>query len=243
MGEWHLREIVIQFTFPTAYISNIFSNMQEIHPHATITSMGEMTPLEASPNGRTGQGWPRLALLIALVVALAGGCGLFDFFSDDPKTAEEEKAAKDPFTQGMLKAIANLAPPKSNSQYLAGIADQMGWEQALSRNKLLRKAVEEEEFEEKVEPYLISLFYRNGYSVMPQLGEGHQIARDTLVRGGVGTDRYLIMTREPVRIIFLGPVRGVQLIYPRDGTPPQVFTRDEQGTIAVRASLVKDQLR
>lgn len=194
--------------------------------------------------------WPQLVLLIALVVVALGGCGLFGFFGGEPATEEEKKAAeeeereaKDPFSQGMLAAIANLAPEDSNSKTLAAIAEQLGWEQALSRNKLLRKAVEEEDFEERVEPYLISLFYRNGFSVMPRLGEGHQISRDTLVRGAVGTERHLIMTREEVRIIFLGEVQGLQLIYPRDGTPPQIFTRDETGTIAVRASLVKDQMR
>ena len=176
-------------------------------------------------------------LLAAMLILSAGSCSWFGFGDDE--AAEEE----DIFAAGMLKAIAGTAPSGSNSQYLAGIADQFGWEKSLARNKLLRTAVEEEEFKSRVEPYLISLFYRNGFSVLPRLGEGHQIARDTLVRGAVGTSRYLVMTREQVRIIFLGRVQGVQLIYPRDGTEPQIFSRDENGTIAVRASLVRDQLR
>lgn len=179
-------------------------------------------------------------LLAAMLILSAGSCSWFGFGDDE---AAEEEEAEDIFAAGMLKAIAGTAPSGSNSQYLAGIADQFGWEKSLARNKLLRIAVEEEEFKSRVEPYLISLFYRNGFSVLPRLGEGHQIARDTLVRGAVGTSRYLVMTREQVRIIFLGRVQGVQLIYPRDGTEPQIFTRDENGTIAVRASLVRDQLR
>lgn len=176
------------------------------------------------------------ALLAVMLILPMGGCSLFGFGDDE--TQEE-----DIFAAGMLKAIAGTAPRGSNSQYLAGIADQFGWEKSLARNKLLRTAVEEEEFKSRVEPYLISLFYRNGFSVLPRLGEGHQISRDTLVRGAAGTSRYLVMTREQVRIIFLGKVEGVQLIYPRDGTEPQIFSRDEKGTIAVRASLVKDQMR
>jgi hypothetical protein len=179
-------------------------------------------------------------LLAAMLILSAGSCSWFGFGDDE---AADEEEAEDIFAAGMLKAIAGTAPKGSNSQYLAGIADQFGWEKSLARNKLLRMAVEEEEFNSRVEPYLISLFYRNGFSVLPRLGEGHQIARDTLVRGAVGTSRYLVMTREQVRIIFLGPVQGVQLIYPRDGTEPQIFSRDENGTIAVRASLVRDQLR
>jgi hypothetical protein len=182
-----------------------------------------------------------LCALIFAVMLNMGGCSIYDYvFGDD---AEQTEEPSDPFAEGMLKAIGATAPGSSSSQLLARIADQFGWEQKVSRNTLLRIAVEEEQFNEKVEPYLLALFYRNGFSVLPQVGQGHQFARDTLVRSAVPAGRFLVTTRELVRIIFLRPVDNVQVVYPRDGTQPLIFTLNEKGVIAVRESLLKEYLR
>lgn len=187
---------------------------------------------------------PRALLLCALIftaVPTMGGCSVYDYiFGGD---AEQTEEPADPFAEGMLKAIGAMAPGRSSSQLLARIADAFGWERNLSRNTLLRIAVEEEQFSEKVEPYLLALFYRNGFSVLPQVGQGHQFARDTLVRSAVPAGRFLVTTRELVRIIFMRQVDNVQLVYPRDGTQPQIFTLNEKGVIAVRESLLKEYLR
>ncbi len=175
-------------------------------------------------------------LVWALAVALSG-CSVWDFFFG------EDEPPPDPFANGMLNAIGQLAPGNSPSQFLAGIARQLGWEIELTGNTLLRNAVEEEQFKERVEPYLLSLFYKNGFSVLPTVGEGHQFARDSLVRGDVGAGKFLVTTRERVRLIFVRPLDNVQIVYPRDGTQPQIFTLDDKGVISVRSSLLKEYLR
>lgn len=191
------------------------------------------------------------ALLAALL--LLGGCSyVSSFFGSEAdakaKGANEVKEAKveepkDPFEEGVLKAVAHFAPSGSTTQYLARIAEQYGWEKAVARNTLLRNAVVEKKFDEKVEPYLLSLFFSKGFSVLPTVGEGHQFARDTIVRGGVADSRFLVTTRERVRIIFLTPLRNVLIIFPQDGTQPQLFTPKNGGVVAVRRSLLKQYLR
>jgi hypothetical protein len=116
----------------------------------------------------------------------------------------EEK--KDPFADGILKSIGALAPANSPTQFLARIADDLGWEGQMTQNTPLRNAVENREFDQVVLPFLLSLFYRNGFSVLPRVGEGHQFGRDSIVCGVTGTSRLLVTSREPLKLIFLGPV-------------------------------------
>jgi hypothetical protein len=169
-----------------------------------------------------------LALLAGLVL---GSCGWFGGKAAAPDAPPPE----DPFAQGMLRVILAKAPPGSVSQALAGIAEQLGWESQLQQNTLLKQAILSGQFDQRVQPFLLSLFFRNGYSVLPTVGEGHQVNRDTIIRGVGGDNRILVSTRDPVRIIFLTPVKNVQVIYPQDGTEPQVFTIDG-GVVAVRKS-------
>ena len=177
-----------------------------------------------------------LYLLVLAAAGLLSGCGLFSFFFGD-------EDAPDPFAGGILNAIGQLAPANSPSQFLAGIAGQLGLEEEVARNVLLKQAVEEKEFSRKVEPYLISLFYKAGYSILPSVGEGHQFSRHSLVRGEVGAAKFLVTTRDPIRLIFVKPVGNVQIVYPKDGSQPQIFALDEKSVIAVRGSLLNEYLR
>jgi hypothetical protein len=177
-------------------------------------------------------------LMLGLTLMLAG-CSLFS--GDDVLSETEEPP--DPFAEGMLNAIGHMAPGNTPTQFLARIAQQLGWEGGLAGNTLLRIAVEEEEFAAKVEPFLYALFYKNGFSVLPQVGEGHQFSRDSLVRGPVGAGTFLVTTRQPVRIIFVKAASNVQIVYPQDGVQPQIFALDEQGVVAVRRSLLEHYLR
>jgi hypothetical protein len=197
--------------------------------------------------GRFAAGWRWLAyarpglLLATVLLSLAlAGCGWFGKSTSAP--AEAAADGEDPFAAGVLKVIVARAPPASPSQSLASIADQLGWENQLQQNGLLRQAILSGQFEQRVQPFLLSLFFRNGYTVLPMVGDGHQVNRDSIIRGVAGDNRILVSTRDAVRIIFLGPVRNVQVIYPQDGTEPQVFTI-EGGVVAVRKSYSDQFLR
>ncbi len=170
-----------------------------------------------------------------LVLVLTGGCSWFG------RTPTE--ASPDPFSDGMLKAIGAMAPANSPTQFLSRIADGLGWESQVAQNDLLRKAVQGRKFDEVVMPFLLALFYRNGFSVLPRVGEGNQFARDTIVRGVSGTSRLLVTSREPLKLIFLGAVDNIQIVYPQDGQPPQVFTVSGTGVVAVRRSQLEQYLQ
>lgn len=195
---------------------------------------------------------PATVLLAALLAALLlgpGGCGLFGGPSGDgvgegtsPEAAQAQQE-QGPFAPGVLNVIAQRAPAGSSTQLLARLASEFGWEEQVAQDPLLKEAVDEEEFDERVEPQLLGLYYRNGFSVLPVVGEGHQFNRDTVVRGAIGSSRLFVVTREPVRIIFLRPVENVQIVYHQDGEEPQVFTVSEQAVVAVRQSLLKQYLR
>ncbi len=195
----------------------------------------------ASPLRPTGPNASQMAcwLALALIATSLAGCSWFG--SGKPALADTPEGA-DPFADGVLRVIVAKAPPGSTSQFLAGIADQLGWESQLTQNTLLRQAILGGQFEQRVQPFLLSLFFRNGYTVLPSVGDGHEIRRDTIIRGVAGVGRLLIGTRDAVRIIFLGPVQNVQLVYPQDGKEPQVFTIDG-GVVAVRPSLSAQYLR
>jgi hypothetical protein len=180
-----------------------------------------------------------LAAVCVLAGLMLGGCS---WFSKSPAPGAAAGDAADPFADGVLRAVSALAPPGSVTQYLANIADQLGWESQLTQNTLLRQAILAGQFEQRVQPFLLSLFFRNGYTVLPTVGDGHQVSRDTVIRGIAGDNRLLVATRDAVRIIFLGPVQNVQVIYPQDGKEPQVFTIDK-GVVAVRRSLSDQYLR
>jgi len=156
-------------------------------------------------------------------------------------TAEEK--AKDPFSAGLLGAIAETAPEGSPSRLLARIAAEKGWESQVAQNVRLKKAIEDEAFEEQIESYLLGLYYNNGFSVLPVVGEGHQFSRDTLVRGAVSNTRLLVTNRKLVNILFLGPVQNVQLVYHQDGEQPKVITLDPKAIITIRQSLLEQYLR
>ena len=180
--------------------------------------------------------WRRVAAACLLATLLLAGCGWFG------KSTAPEGAGQDPFADGVLRVISARAPPGSVSQHLAGIADQLGWESQLTQNALLRQAIVTGQYEQRVQPFLLSLFFRNGYTVLPSVGDGHQINRDTIIRGVAGVGRLMVGTRDAVHIIFLGPLQNVQVIYPQDGKEPQVFTIDG-GVVAVRPSLSELFLR
>ncbi|HEX9843033.1 MAG TPA: hypothetical protein VGC20_09800, partial [bacterium] len=143
----------------------------------------------------------------------------------------------------VLNVIAQQAPPGSATQLLARLAAEFGWEAQVAQNPLLKQAVQDEQFEERVEPVLLGLYYRNGFSVLPVVGEGHQFNRDTVVKGAIGSSRLLVTTRKPVRIIFLRPVQNVEIVYYQDGEEPQIFSVSDQAVVAVRQSLAKYYLR
>jgi hypothetical protein len=179
--------------------------------------------------------------LLCLAACLAlSGCS---WFRGSPASGTPESKEKDPFADGMLKTIGALAPANSATQFLARIADDFGWENQISQNAPLRKAVENREFEQVVLPFLLALYYKNGFSVLPRVGEGHQFGRDSIVRGVTGTSRLLVATREPLKLIFLGALENVQIVYPQDGQAPQVFTVSGTGVIAVRRSQLEQYLQ
>ena len=173
-----------------------------------------------------------------LLLLLTGGCS-----SSSPPSRPPGEGQKDPNAEGVLKSIGALAPANSPTQFLARIADGLGWESQVGENEPLRKAVQRREFEPVVLPYLLALFYRNGFSVLPRVGEGHQFARDTIVRGVTGTSRLLVTSHEPLKLIFLGAVDNIQIVYPQDGQPPQIFTVSGTGVVAVRRSQLEQYLQ
>ena len=191
--------------------------------------------------GSPGRHWLLRVIVLGTVVLLLQGCSLFGFFGEEEAAEAEEP--KDPFAEGMLRAIAHLAPPNSTPQFLSEIAEQLGWEEDVARNKLLRFAALSEQFDEKVTPFLLGLFFKKGFSVLPTVGEGHQFSRDSVVRGAVEGGRFLVTTRGPVRIIFLQPIDNVQIIYPKDGTQPQIFSINAEGVVALRRSRLEQYLR
>lgn len=176
--------------------------------------------------GGARPGAARLGVLLGAWLWAAAGCGWFG----------PSEPAPDPFAGGTLNGVAHLAPAGSESAFLARLADDMGWEEAVARDALLRESAREGAFADKVRSRLLGLFFRQGFSVLPTLGEGHEFTRDTLVRGKVADSRYLVRTREAIRIIFVELAQNVVIIYPKDGTEPQVFTRRPESSVALRAS-------
>ncbi len=174
-------------------------------------------------------------VLTGVLACLLAGCSLLGISG--------ASGGKDPFADGVLTAVGALAPPGSPTQYLAQIASNLGWEDQVQRNTLLRTAIEKREFNQVVQPFLLALFYKNGFSVLPTVGEGHQFGRDTIVRGAAGNLRLMVTTRDPIRIIFLGPVDNIQVVYPQDGKQPEVFSVSGTGLIAVRRSLLEQYLQ
>lgn len=175
----------------------------------------------------------RHVFLLLLVLTLwIGGC-----------SGKKTEIEKDPFKAGTLKALGHLAPKGSSVQFLALVAEQLGWEDEVSKNPLIKIAAEEKDFEQKIEPFLLSLFFKHGFSVLPMVGEGHQFSRDTVVRGAVKSSRFLVPTREKVRLIFLTEVENIQIIYPQDGVQPQVFTVNPDAVMTLRRSLIEQYLR
>ena len=177
------------------------------------------------------------------VLVTFGGCSLGGKSATPTPSGTAAEPPKDDFSDGMLKAIGAQAPAGSATQFLARIADDFGWESQISQNAPLRKAVEKREFEQVVLPFLLSLYYKHGYSILPRVGEGHQFGRDSIVRGVAGTSRLLVTSKEPLKLIFLGAVENVQIIYPQDGQPPQIFAVVGTGTIAVRKSQLEQYLQ
>ena len=182
-------------------------------------------------------------LVVASLLLALGGCSLFTKSATPTSGEAAAEPPKDAFSDGMLKAIGAQAPANSPAQFLARIADEFGWESQVSQNAPLRKAVERKEFDQVVLPFLLSLYYKHGFSVLPRVGEGNQFARDTIVRGVSGTSRLLVTSREPVKLIFLGAVDNVQIVYPQDGQPPQIFTVSGTGTVSVRKSQLEQYLQ
>ena len=188
------------------------------------------------------------AFLLALALA---GCGLFGpgqtpAAPSTPAGAESgagpggtepsPNAPADPFGQGVLKAVVNEAPPGSPAQYLAVLADDFGWETEVNQDLLLRRAIAAQEFQERVEPRLLGLFFKRGFSVFPSVGEGHEFSRDTLVRGAVANRQFLVRAKGPVRIIFLEPADNIVIVYAKNAEQPQIFSRVQTSTVAVRES-------
>lgn len=199
---------------------------------------------------------PRLLpLLLLTALALSpGGCSWFGGGSEPPaaeagppapgtEAAGATAAEQGPFAGGVLNSIAEQAPPGSATQLLARLAAEYGWEDQVAQNPQLKQAIADGDFADRVEPLLLGLYYRNGWSVLPVVGAGHEFNRDTIVRGAVGSSRLYVATRKKVRIIFLRPVQNVQIVYHQDGEEPQVFAVSDQAVVAVRQSLLKYYLR
>jgi hypothetical protein len=187
-----------------------------------------------------------LLCVLAATGVLAAGCGVFgggDTPTPSETTAGEAATApsnpdapKDPYPDGVLKSAVNLAPPGSAAQFLALLADDFGWEEEINQDQMLRQAIAANAFQERVEPRLLGLFFKRGFSVLPSAGEGHEFSRDSVVRGPVAHRTFLVRAKGPVRIIFLDQADNVVLIYPKSGEPPQVFSRIQTSTVAVRES-------
>jgi len=191
--------------------------------------------------------------LLALALGL-GGCSWFGGSKPAPQAAEapagsgqaagaEGAQPQGPFAAGVLNTIAQRAPAGSPTQLLAQLAAQFGWEDQVAHNPLLKQDVLDGQFAERVEPALLGLYYKNGFSVLPVVGEGHQFSRDTVVQGALGSSRLLVTNRKAIRIIFLRPVQNIEIVYYQDGIEPQVFSVSPQAVVAVRKSLVKYYLR
>lgn len=199
----------------------------------------------------SGNRW--LALGVSALVLL-GGCGFLGFGDPDDEPARPaagEAAGGEPLEgeagdggvagampsePGMLQMVALGAPPGSISQYLAELADELGWEADVRADPFLREAVDAGAYDERVEPRLLGLFFRKGFSVLPVVGEGHEFTRDTVIRGAVSNSRFLVKAAEPIRIIFLDRVDNIVIIYRKNGRQPQVFNRIAQGSVALRES-------
>ena len=193
--------------------------------------------------------WRGLLLMALLLMALLpGGCSWFgggDAESTGDKPAGDAAAQQEEriIEGGLLDTIFDQAPPGSVAQYLARIAGQLGWEPQVAQNTLLKNAISDGAWEDKVEPMLLGLFYGNGFSVLPSVGENHQFGRDSIVRGAVKSTRLLVTNRHPIRIIFLRPVANLELVYHQDGEQPQVFALSSAAVIAVRRSQLAQYLR
>jgi hypothetical protein len=187
-------------------------------------------------------------MLVCAAALALGACGWFGADAPAPAPAEQAATAEgaEPpsvLPGGVLRNIATAAPPQTPAQYLALLADQFGWEPAVAQNEILAKAVESGDMEGQVEPFLLGLFYRNGFAVLPQVGEGHEFSRDSVVRGPLGSARYLVTTRKPVRIILLAPTQNAEIVYPQDGEQPQVFSLEKESSVTVRTSRTEHYLR
>jgi hypothetical protein len=136
----------------------------------------------------------------------------------------------------VLKTAASDAPPGSPSQYLAMLADNFGWEAEVNQDLLLRRAVSAGDFPERVEPRLLGLFFKQGFSVLPSVGEGHEFSRDTVVRGAVANRQFLVRAKGPIRIVFLEPADNIVIVYAKNAEQPQIFSRVPTSTVAVRES-------
>jgi hypothetical protein len=199
-----------------------------------------------------------LSLVAGLVMGLAG-CGLFGGGEPDAPAPISQTGAEGaagagadavpqpgqpagPFAQGVLKTAANRAPAGSAAQLLATLADDMGWENEVNQDLVLREAIGEGAFEDRVEPRLLGLYFRKGFSVLPSVGEGHEFTRDSVVRGPVANRRFFSRSREPVRIIFLDQADNIVIIYPKNAGQPQVFNRITTSTVALRESRLEQYL-
>jgi hypothetical protein len=197
-----------------------------------------------------------LALVLLLAVT-GGGCSTIKGWfgggaaepAQPPPTPQAEagqapaQAEQGPFAAGVLNTIVQRAPAGSASQLLAQLAAGFGWEEQVASHPALQGAVLEGRFAERVEPILLGLYFRNGFSVLPVVGEGHQFNRDTVVQGALGSSRLLVSNREQIRIVFLRPVQNVEIVYYQDGIEPQVFSVSDQAVVAVRQSLSRLYLR
>ncbi|MDH5753447.1 MAG: hypothetical protein OEZ59_13635 [Deltaproteobacteria bacterium] len=187
-------------------------------------------------------------LALLLLLAALSGCGGKSATPPEETTGAQGEKKKvfdpnNPFAAGVLNAIAEIAPEKSPSRLLGRIAAELGWEEQVAENVRLRKAVEDEKFEENVQSYLLGLYYNNGFTVLPVVGEGHQFARNSIVRGAVANTRLLVTNREKLYLLFLGKVENIQIVYHKDGVQPQVFTLDPNAVIALRQSHLEHYLR
>jgi len=217
-----------------------------------------MRPGRASPSlARVSRRARHGVILAALWGAAAlAGCGLFGGGTPPAPPPEEQAAGAAgtadapeaparppaPFSLGVLREAVNQAPPGSASQFLATIADELRWEEDVNQDLALRQAISEGQFDERVEPRLLGLFFRKGFSVLPSVGEGHEFARDSIVRGPAANRRFFARSRDPVRIIFLDQVDNIVIIYPKNAGQPQVFNRIPTSSVALRESRLDQYL-
>lgn len=193
----------------------------------------------------------RLLPIIVLAVMLAGGCSLLNIFGDDEEEeeAEQTELREDPekpesiLEGGVLANINGQAPPNSAAHFLATLAEQFGWEADVTQNTMLAEAIIAQAWVERVEPFMLGLFFRKGFSVLPTVGDGHEFSRDSIVKGPLSQTRYFVTTRAPIRIILLRPANSIVIIYPQDGEQPQLFVMDANSNITVRQSRLAQYLR